>query len=69
MKKNINLLSAEFVHGVVKVNKGVILCLLKVKQITSLGKECMPKSVYCPFDITQKDFFAWRFVLTENTLF
>ena len=21
---------------------------------------------YCPFGITQKDFFAWRFILNEN---
>ena len=25
--------------------------------------------IYCPFDITRKDAFAWRFILNENILF
>ena len=24
---------------------------------------------YCPFDISRKDVFAWRFILNENILF
>ena len=52
-------------------------CLVFVEDFVSFdqGSSCLVSElsviewIYCPFDITRKDVFAWRFILNENVLF
>ena len=55
----------------IKQNKTVKNIFADMKTVNLLEKcpQIVFDNVYCPFDITRKDFFfAWRFILNENIL-
>ena len=46
-----------------------VLYIIYLYFLSPADKVSVPYSAYCPFDISWKDVFAWRFILNENLLF
>ena len=51
------------------VCKRLLLSPVAVKELNTHTPYLLACLSYCPFDISRKDVFAWRFILNEYILF